>query len=489
MGSVKKETISGVKWGLLQKCTLEPLQFVYSLIIARLITPAEFGILGLTSIFFAVAATLASAGFASALIRKQNRTEADCSTMFWFNWGMSCLMGAILYSAAPFFAEWYHQPELLWLTRVSAVMMTISCTGGVHWALYSARRDFKTPAIVHTIVSIISMPVCVLFAYLDFGIWAVVIANITTTLLNLGTVWIISPWRPHFIWSNASFKELFGFGSKLAAASLLQTIYTQSRTFIIGKFYSPSHLGYYNRGSHLAQVVPTTIEHLLASVTYPILATLQNDNARLHSIYQRYIQVTSLPIMWFVFTLGTLASPIISVLYGDMWKPAIPYLQILTLFWYCTHVSTININLLKVKGKTTLLLHLQIVKKVVAVMLMLGGAAISVEAVCWAAVISNQFSLVLNCHFCGRLINRSCWQQQLDYLPYALTALVANIPAYLLTLTALPDFVVMVSGGLLSLSIYLGIMMLRKDSALGEYWDILKDKPIVQRLTARFRHS
>lgn len=485
MGSVKKETISGVKWTFLQKCTLEPLQFIFSLIIARLITPAEFGILGLTSIFFAVAATLASAGLGSAIIRKQDRTEADCSTMFWFNWGMSCLMGATLFLAAPFFAEWYHQPELLWLTRVSALMMTLTCTGSVHWALYSARRDFKTPAIVHTIVSIISMPVCVVFAYLGFGIWAVVIANTTNALLNLVTVWIISPWRPHFIWSTASFKALFGFGSKLAVASLMQTLYTQSRTFIIGKFYAPAQLGYYNRGSHLATLAPQTISSMLESVTYPILATLQHDNARLHSIYQRYIQITSLPIMWAVFTLGALAHPAISFLYGDTWLPAIPYLQILTLFWYCTHVSTINLNLLKVKGESGLLLRLQIVKKVVAIVLMIGGATISVEAVCWAAVISNQFSLLLNCHFCGRLINRSCWQQQLDYLPYAAAALVANIPGFLLTYTPLPAFVTLAFGGLLSVVIYIGIMCLRKDSALREYKRLLESKPYLGTLVRR----
>lgn len=485
MGSVKKETISGVKWGLLQKCTLQPLQFVYGIIIARLISPAEFGILGLTAIFFAVAGTLAGAGFGSALIRKQDRTEADCSTMFWFNWGMSCLMGAILFAAAPWFAEWYHQPELLWLTRVSAVMMTISCTGGVHWTLYSARRDFKTPAIIHTATAILGMPICATLAYMGFSIWSVVIANVTTSLVSLVAVWICSPWKPRLMWSNDSFKQLFGFGSKLAASSLLHTLYTQSRTFIIGKFYTPAQLGYYSKGAHLAQVVPTTIEGLLASVTYPILATLQNDDDRLNLIYKKYIQITSLPIIWGVFTIAALAEPLIGFLYGDNWLPAARFTQIVCFSWYCVHVSTINLNLLKVKGRTDLFLYLSIVKKTVSILAMIYAATISVEAMCWAAVICCQFDLTLNCIFCGALIKRTWWDQQKDYIPYAVCAVLANVPTYLLAQTTLPNFVILVLGGLSSALLYLGIMFLRKDAALAEYWTLMKNKPFVRHWLAK----
>lgn len=485
MGSVKKETISGVKWGVLQKCTLQPLQFVYGIIIARLISPTEFGILGLTAIFFTVASTLAEAGFGSALIRKQDRTEEDCSTVFWFNWGMSCLMGAILFVAAPFFASWYSQPELLWLTRVSAVMMAITCTGSVHWALYSARRDFKTPAIISTATAILGMPICATLAYLGFSIWSVIISNVVTSIVTLVAVWICSPWKPRLIWSNESFKQMFGFGGKLAVAGLLHTLYSESRTFIIGKFYSPTHLGYYSKGGHLAFMLPSTIDHLLGSVTYPILSTLQQENERLNIIYRKYIQITSFPIMWAVFTIAAMAEPLIKLLYGDTWIPAAQYVQILSLSCYCIHVSTINLNLLKVKGRTDLLLYLQIIKKTVSVLAMIYAATISVEAICWMSVICCQFDLTLNCHFCGSLIKRTWWDQQKDYVPYAVGAVIANIPAYFLAQTTLPCIIVLALGGISSLMIYLCIMVLRRDAAFSEYWDILKYKPIVRRWAGR----
>lgn len=485
MANVKQETVSGVKWGLIQKCTLQPLQFVYSIIIARLISPEEFGILGLTAIFFAVAGTLADAGFGAALIRKQDRTEADCSTIFWTNWGMSCLLGGILFFLAPFFADWYHQPELLWLTRVSAIMMAVTCTGSVHWALYSARRDFKTPAIVNTSVAILGMPICATLAYYGFSIWSVVIANAVSSIVSLATVWILSPWKPKPIWSLASFKELFGFGSKLAGSYLLHTLYMESRTFIIGKFFSPAQLGYYTRGAHMAQMVPQTIDGMLSSVTYPILSTLQNEDDRLNLIYRKYVQVTSFPIMWGVFLIAALAEPLICVLYGDNWLPAARYAQIVCFSWYCVHVSSINLNLLKVKGRSDILLYLEIVKKTVAVGTMIYAATISVDAICWAAVICNQFSLCLNCYFSASLIKRSWWNQQKDYLPYFVCGILANVPAYIITMTGLPHIAMLALGGIVSVVLYLGMMLLIKDAALQEYWGILMTKPFFRRLLSR----
>lgn len=485
MGNVKKETISGVKWGLLQKCTLQPMQFVYGIIIARLISPEEFGILGLTAIFFAVAGSLTDAGFGSALIRKQDRTEADCSTVFWYNIGMSSLFGGVLFTVAPFFAEWYHQPELLWLTRVSAIMMAVKSTGSVHWALYSARRDFKTPAMINTATAILGMPICATLAYLGFSIWSMVITNVTTSIVSLATAWFFSPWRPRFIWSNASFKELFSFGSKLAASSLLHTLYTESRTFIIGKFYSPAQLGYYTKGAHLASMMPSTIDSMLGSVTYPILATLQNETERLNLIYKKYIQITSLPSMWAIFTIAAMAEPLICFLYGDNWLPAARFVQIVTFTCYCVHVSTINLNLLKVKGRTDLLLYLSIVKKTVSIIAMIYAATISVEAICWTMAICCQFDLALNCYFCGSLINRTWWDQQKDYIPYAVCAILANIPAYFLVQTGLPHFIILMLGGISSATLYLGLMILRKDAALAEYWDMIKNKPPVIRMAAK----
>lgn len=287
MSSVKQETVAGAKWLMLQKFTLQPLQFLYSMVLARLVTPKEMGIVGLTAVFFAVAGTLSSAGFGSALIRKIDRTEIDCDTAFWFNLGMSLLMSSVLFFAAPWFVTFYQQPELLWLTRCSAVMMFLSSTAGVHWTLYTARRDFKTPAIIQTVSTIISMPVCLGLAYIGWGVWALMCGTLTSALLSLVWVWLVSPWRPGRQFSVASFRELFGFGSKLAVTGIISTLFANLRTFIVGKFYSPAELGMYVKGAHVGMMAPGLINGILGTVTYPILATLQNDRARLTSVYRK----------------------------------------------------------------------------------------------------------------------------------------------------------------------------------------------------------
>lgn len=469
MGRIADETIRGAKWGLIQKCTMQPVQFLYGIVLARLITPEEFGILGLTAIFFAVANTLKEAGFGSALIRKQDRTEEDCSTMFWFNWGMSCLMGLILFLLAPWFASFYQQPELLWLTRISALMMCISCTGGVHWVLYSARRDFKTPAIIGMISTLVGIPICLTLAYLGWGIWAIVTQNVVSSLLSLTIVWCVSPWRPKFLWSNSSFKSLFGFGSKLALSGLLHTFYQESRTFIIGKFYSPADLGHYSRGSHMAAMVPNTIDGMIMSVTYPILATLQGDLNRLGIVYRKYIKVITLPIVWGLFTLIALARPLVEFLYGSQWLPCVIYVQLVALACSGTHICNINLNLLQVLGRSDLFLRLEVIKKSISIAMLIYAATISVEAICWAAVIYDQIAIFINTYYTGKLVGLTWARQQRDYLPYYGMAVISAMPGYLLDQTPLPNWSILILGGASSILIYAFLLSVRRDEALGEY--------------------
>lgn len=500
MGRIVKETVSGVKWGLLQKCTLEPVQLVFGMLLARLISPAEMGILALTAIFFAVAASLANAGFGQALIRKIDRTEADINTMFWFNAGMSLIMSIILFLAAPWFAEFFNQPDLVNLTRVSSVMMFLNSFGSVHWTLYSCRRDFKTPAIISTCVAIVGMPLCLYLAYIGWSYWAVVMQGVFTGLLSLIIVWIVSPWKPRFMFSWASFKELFGFGGRMTAAGLLYTVYRELRSFIIGKFYSPADLGLYHRGVHIIAVVPNTVTSMLETVTYPILSTIQNDVTRLKEVYRLYIRITSLVIIWGVFLLGSLAVPFVRIMYGDTWLGCVPYIQILSFSFAIAQISTINLNLIKVRGRADIILRLEIIKRTFSLILMLIGASISVEAICWASVLYEQLAIFVNCWYTGKIIDLTWWRQQKDYWPYILLALLACAPAYLL-----PFFVpvpeidaaksvfsyvchygslvgIIACGGIVSALVYFGTLQRRRDRALIEIAKTAAQKAIVGKI-------
>ncbi len=490
MGRLRDETLSGAKWLMLQKATLQPLQLLFSMVLARLITPAEMGILGLTSIFFAVAAQLASAGFASALIRKIDRTEADINTMFWFNAGMSLLMALCLGAAAPWFAEFFHQPDLVLLTRVSAGMMFLNSFAGVHWTLYTCRRDFKTPALIQGSVAILSMPLCLVLAYMGWSYWSLVAQGVFSGVLQLVVVWYLSPWKPRLMFSWTSFKELFGFGSKLAASGLLWVIYANLRTFIIGKFYSPADLGLYNRGSHLASFVPTTVSNMLESVSYPVLATVQNDDARLVAAYRKYICLSTLVLTWGCLLLCSLGEPLVRLMFGEKWLLCVPFLQVVVLGEAFNHICVINLSLLKVKGRSDLLLRLEIIKRFVSVLMMLYAASVSVLAVCWSSVIYTQMAIYINCYYTGKLLGLTWWQQQKDYLPYVIYGAFSTLPAWLCACAPVDSwfpvaeetllnavlyygavFAQVAVGGLLSAVLYVGILHCRRDAA---YMELLR---------------
>lgn len=474
MSNIKKETISGAKWGMLQRFTMQPIQLLYGMVLARLITPQEMGIMGLTAIFFAIAAQLSNAGFGAALIRKVDRTEADCSTMFWFNVGMSFLVSLTLFLLAPWFTRFYNQPELLWLTRASAFNMFISSTTSVHWTLYQCRRDFKTPAIVGCITSIAGMPVCLTLAWLGWGVWALMWQGIFSTLLSLTIVWCISPWKPRFLFSGASFRELFSFGSKLALSGMLHVFYQNIRTFIIGKFYKPSQLGLYNRGEHLAYLVPQTISGILASVSYPVLSTIQNDDERLCQAYRKYIRISTLVIAFLSVLLASICYPAIELLYGANWVECAIFLQILTISGSTDHICVINLNLLMVKGRSDLFLRMEIIKKSLSLMMLFYAATISVEAICWASAIYSQIAIFINTYYTGKILGLTWWKQQKDYLPYFAQAALACIPAYLLTTTGWPAFVQVTLGGASAFILYFGSLHLRREESYGELYNTLR---------------
>ncbi len=483
MGRVAKETFNGMKWMLLQKCTLQPLQLVFMMFLARLVTPEEIGILGLTAIFFAIAGSLASCGFGAALVRKQDRTEEDINTMFWFNAGMSLLMSITLFLCAPLFVDFFNQPALLWLTRASACMMFFNSLGSVHWTLYTCRRDFKTPAIIHTIVAILSMPLCISLAYAGWGSWAIMTQGIFSGFSNLIIIWIVSPWKPRFLFSKKSFKEMFGYGSKLALSGLLDTGYMNLRSLIIGRFYAPADLAYYDRGRHLAAMFPTTICGMLGSVTFPILATLQDNPERLRLIYRKYLRLFTLSITWLCLCTAAYAKPLVAVMYGEQWGQAAIFTQFVCFTFAVYHLQVINLNLLQVLGRSDLFLRLEIIKKVLGLAIMIYCATISVVAMCIGSVILSYVCLYINSYFTKRLVNMTIWQQLMDYSPLFVLAFATTwIPAYFVTKLHILPIAQLALGGISSAILYFVILFISKNESLKETLQLLQPRVPTQRL-------
>lgn len=465
MGRIADETLQGAKWGVIQKATLQPVQFLFSIILARLITPDEMGILGLTSIFFVFASQLQSCGFGAALIRKQDRTDEDICTAFWFNVGMSAILATCIFAAAPWFAWFYNQPALLNLTRVSAVMMFLSSTCSVHYSLYSARRDFRTGAIIAMVCALVPMPFTIWAAFCGWSYWSLMVQSVMANLLSLSIIWIISPWKPSFKWSNQSFREFFGFGFKMTLSNLLSSLYTESRTFIIGKFYSPAQLAYFSKGTSLCQTPINLTVNLLSGITYPILSTLQDQPDRLISVYRKYIRLTSLVVEWIMLTLAFNSHNSILLLFGENWLQAAFYVQILCYGFMFNPLSSINANLYAVLGRTDVMLKRVAIMRVYGILVMLGGATISVEWVCYAAVSCAILTLLLALYFTSQISPLTARMQLADFCPYLLMGLVANIPSYFIDKADWHPFLGVCAGGGCSALIYITLLVLSRDSA------------------------
>lgn len=465
MASVKEETFRGIKWGVIQKCTMQPVQFLFGVILARLITPDEMGILGLTAIFFAFASQLQECGFGSALIRKQDRTEEDICTVFWFNTAVSFLLSLSLFLASPWFVWFFNEPALLNLTRVSALLMFLRSTGSVHWALFSARRDFKTPAIVSMCTTLVAMPFTVWAAYAGWSYWAPMLQGVISGLLGLIVVWVISPWKPKFKFSRSSFNLFFKYGINLTLAGMISRLYSEVRVFIIGKFYSPAQLANFSRGEQTCRMPLTLVESVLSPVLFPILVTLQHDKTRLNSVYCKYISISALVIEFGMITLAANSTPIIHVLYGETWLQSAIYAKILCLGWMFNPLLAINCSIFSVLGRTDITLKFESVLRVISISTMIGAAFVSVEALCYAAVISAVCAIIGSSVIVSRISELSLKKLFSGFVPYLVMAFIANIPCFYINELTFSPLYKLAIGIPVSLLIYAFILWFKRDSA------------------------
>lgn len=474
MVSIKQQTIKSVKWNFLEKLFVQGIQFFLGIVMARLLAPSDYGAIGMLAIFFSISQTFIDSGFNSALIRKNNATESDFCTVFYFNFAVSILFYTALFFAAPWIAGFFHIDILCPVLRVQAITLVINAIMAVQVAMLQKNLKFKSLAKRNVLSSFTSGICGIIFAYLGYGIWALVFQQIIASLINLVFICYVCKWFPTKAFSKTSFKELGSFGSKLLAAGILHTLYRNMTTIAIGKFYTASDLGFYSRGSHFADLPNKTINDVLQTVTYPILAKIQDDEERLVAVYRKYIRITSLCIFILSGILCALAEPIISICLSDKWAPAVIYLHAFAFSYMFDHLSTINLNLLKVKGRSDLFLKLEIIKKIISVIILLCAIPFGVLAICLSKLLYNQIAVFINTYYTGKLFHLGYIQQVKDFSPYLLCCFLSCLPSYLLTFWNLPDIVTILCGTALSLFLYW--FLLRKTSDMQELIALVKQK-------------
>ena len=443
IATLKGKSVSGFGWATVQQLLGRLTTFSVNLVLARLLVPEDFGVVAILNIFLAISLTLADAGFAASLARTEHLDEEDTSTVFYFNIAMGFLLYSILFVAAPWVADYFHNPVLVDVLRVQAFSFVISSLGSVPGILIWRKMKFRQETYIQILQGMISGGVGICMALAGFRYWALVGLAITNAMTRAILLFYFSGWRPKLIFSKEHLKHHFAFGSRMAVSKIIVAIYDNLTLAIIGRNFSTRTLGLYNNANSLYVVPVATIADPIYKVTYPVLVKMQKDPERLRAGYSRMIRLLfqlSCPVMVLLISLST---PLYHFLYGDKWMEAAPFFQILCICGVLYPINAYNTSILEVTGRSDLHLRLEVARRIIGVILIFTGLLFGIYGLLWSAVIIQVFYLYINSYYSGRIINYPLRQQLAELIPFALMAAVAGATVWALDnmlLSSLADF-------------------------------------------------
>ena len=471
--SLKQKATIGILWSFVDQFATQGISFLIGIILARILFPSDYGLIGMLSIFMAIAQTFINSGFGSALVQKADRTETDFSTVFYFNLGIGLLFYFLLFITAPLIANFYKVPILEPITKVFSLNFIFNALSIIPRTKLLINVDFKTQTKISIISIVVSGSVGVILALTGFGVWALVFQSLAGSICQTALFWLLTRWSPLFVFSKESFRGLFGYGSKLLASGLLNTIYNNIYMIVIGKAFSASDLGYYSRAQQMQSLPVENITGAIQRVTFPIFCSIQDDDTRLIAAYRKLIRVASFVIFPIMFFLVSIAKPLIVILITEKWLPAVDLFRILCFvgIWYPIHA--INLNILQAKGRSDLFLRLEIWKKVLGISVLIVTIPLGLRIMVIGQAFSSFACLFLNTYYTGKYFNYGIVKQLKDIFIFLIVA----ISLCGITLFAIQSFysnwMQLFIGTLLYTGIYFTISKLFKFKELNEIIQIL----------------
>ena len=472
--NLKKQTKTGICWTFFNQFSNYGMQFVIGIIMARLLSPQDYGITALPAVFISLATVFVDSGFGNALIRKPTITEKDLATAFYYSFIIGCVCYAILFTLSPYIANFYNTPILKDLMRVTAITFLWSPLGTPQRIILNRNLDFKTPTKISIVTRLGAGVIGVTFAYCGYGLWALVISSLFSSIASVVLNWIVVRWIPRAGWSKDSFRYLWGYGNKLLASSLLDTAYKNVTPVIIGKCYTPAELGVYNRALGYANLPSQNITQTVRSVTFPVLSKMQDNDEMLAHSYRRMLRTLCFIVFPMMMILAGLARPLVLVMLTSKWESCIIYLQILCFsqMWY--PVDAINLNLLQVKGRSDLFLRLEIIKKIIGFIIMAVSLTMGILAFCYGCIVYSLFEIMIDTHYTGKMINVGLFRQFRDILPTILLSffVFGSLLGIVNVITNL--YYQIILGFIVALAIYLGCAFFFKFQELKDVKYMLK---------------
>ena len=473
--NLKEKTISGMIWSTVGRFGTMALSFVSNLVLARLLMPGDFGVIGMLHVFIAVSSVFVTAGFGSALIQKKNPTHIDYTSVFWWNLAAALLFYWILFLSAPAIAGFYKMPELKPVVRVLSLTLIINSFSIVQTNQLRKQLKFKLLSMRTLGASFAGTVVSIVLALLGYRYWSLVAGTLVTNFIGVLLLWRLSSWRPTREFSVQSLKELFAFGGLMALSSFVETIFTNLQSLIIGKWYSAGDLGYYTQARRLEEVPTQSLSHIVNQVSFPVFSSLQDDRTELVETVRRNtkaINYINFPLMALLIVI---ARPLILLLYGAKWEVSIPYFQILCISSLVFSMNTLNTNVIKALGRGKLYFWVQLVKRLIGLVLIVLGARAGMMPLMWALTIIGYTSILINMYVNGRLIGYGIVAQVKDLIGYFIAALTCAGAVWLLG-RVLPwhPYLVMFIQVVVFLVLYLGISRLFRFSSYYTYLDVAK---------------
>lgn len=476
--SLRNQALSGMIWTYSQQFGVQAIQFGVSVILARLITPAEFGLIGMIAIFIGVGSILFDGGLTSSLIRTPKVADIDYSTVFFFNLFTSIIIYIVLFITAPFIASFFKQGILTDILRLYSITFIISALAAVQNAKLTKEMKFKLLAIATVPGIILGSVVGIIMAYKGFGVWSLVYSFIVQSLCTTIFLWSVSKWRPTLIFSKIKFKQHFYYGSKLTISGILDVIFVNLYQLVIGKFYAPAQVGFYTRANTLMMLPVGTVSTALNKVVFPLFSKLQDDIDRLRDVYKRVMLAVIFIISPIVALMAVLIKPLVLFLFGEVWLPVVPIFQIIAITGILYPLHLYNLLILQIRGKSGLFLKLEVAKKLLNIIIIALTISSGLYALLWGLVVFSFLALFINTYYAGRELEYSGLQQMKDILPiFALTAASAAVVYFIDTLLIdFDDISKLIIGSSVGALFYFLIGKILKFQSMRELINLIKRK-------------
>ena len=473
---LKAKTVKGVSWSFVEQVLTRGVNFVIGIILARLLSPTDYGLVGMLGIFIAISQIFIDGGFASALIREKDASEADFSTVYYINFTLSIVFYLLLFFTAPLVANFYGQPLLKPLMRVMALTLVISAVSAVQGTMLVKRVDFKTKSVISILSAILSGTAGIVFAIKGKGPWALVAQSMTTAIVVSLLTLIFVRWMPKLLFSKDSFKRLFSYSSKLIVASLISTIYDNAYPMVIGKRFSAKDVGLFTRACQFPNVVNETFMNSFNRVAFPIFSRVQDDDERLVGVYDKYIQVFCFLVFPLLMGLCGCSRPVVSLLLTDKWIECVPLMQLICLSLLPNGIIRINLNLLYVKGRSDLLLRMEIIKKVIMFGVMFISMLFGVKAMCCGIIINGWIDMYFSSYYTKKILSFGLWQQLKSVWPYFAVSLIVLVESLLFS-SIIPNNLVSIIVSVIACSVtYFFVTKFLGLYAFTEAMDLIKTK-------------